>query len=59
MIFTYKGDRSIGGLQTEPFVSDSLGEYFEDVFFASRYGGSWKTRNQWTPQLMDLVTMLV
>lgn len=32
MIFTYKGDRSIGGLQTEAFVSDSLGEFFEDVF---------------------------
>ena len=48
MIFTYKGDRSIGGLQTEPFVSDSLGEYFEDVFFSSRYGGSWKN-----PEPMD------
>lgn len=59
MIFTYKGDRSIGGLQTEPFVSDSLGEYFEDVFLLPVMEEVGKTRNQWTPQLMDLVTMLV
>ncbi|MCX6312337.1 MAG: hypothetical protein NT084_11965 [Bacteroidetes bacterium] len=41
MLFTYRGERSIGGLQSYPGVSDSSGIYFEDVFFTARTDSGW------------------
>lgn len=41
MILTYRGEKSIGGLQSYPGVPDSSGSYFEDVVFTSRNGSGW------------------
>jgi WD40-like Beta Propeller Repeat len=41
MIFTYRGQRSIGGLQAYPNVPDSAGFHFEDVYYTYRSGGKW------------------
>ncbi len=41
MVLTYRGDSSIGGLQSYPGVPDSSGTYFEDVVFTSRDGMKW------------------
>lgn len=48
MLFTYRGEKSIGGLQSYPGVADSAGSYFEDVVFTSRNGSKWLT-----PEAMD------
>jgi hypothetical protein len=43
MLFTYRGERSTGGLQSYPGMPDSAGIYFEDVFFTARQGNGWMT----------------
>lgn len=48
MLFTYRGEKSIGGLQSYPGVPDSSGIYFEDVVFTSRQGDKWME-----PEAMD------
>lgn len=48
MVFTYRGEKSIGGLQSYPGVPDSSGYYFEDVVFTSRVGSEWLP-----PEAMD------
>ncbi|CAN5151623.1 hypothetical protein BH09BAC5_BH09BAC5_25200 [soil metagenome] len=48
MLFTYRGENSIGGLQSYPGVSDSSGIFFEDVYFTSKKGESWLP-----PEAMD------
>jgi tetratricopeptide (TPR) repeat protein len=48
MLFTYRGEKSIGGLQSYPGVPDSSGIYFEDVVFTSRMDTSWLP-----PEAMD------
>jgi tetratricopeptide (TPR) repeat protein len=48
MLFTYRGENSIGGLQSYPGVPDSSGIYFEDVVFTSRQGTKWMP-----PETMD------
>ncbi|MDQ3112002.1 MAG: hypothetical protein M3R17_19125 [Bacteroidota bacterium] len=48
MVFTYRGESSIGGLQSYPGVPDSSGFYFEDVVFTSRDGAKWLI-----PEAMD------
>jgi hypothetical protein len=41
LIFTYLGEKSIGGLQTFYGVPDSTGFYFEDVYVAYKKGEGW------------------
>ncbi|HET6990749.1 MAG TPA: hypothetical protein VFJ43_05470, partial [Bacteroidia bacterium] len=48
MLFTYRGEKSIGGLQSYPGVPDSSGIYFEDVVFTSRVDTAWRE-----PEAMD------
>jgi hypothetical protein len=48
MLFTYRGEKSIGGLQSYPGVPDSSGIYFEDVVYTSRQGSKWME-----PEAMD------
>jgi hypothetical protein len=48
MVLTYRGENSIGGLQSYPGVPDSAGSYFEDVVFTSRDGAKWLP-----PEAMD------
>jgi hypothetical protein len=48
MVLTYRGENSIGGLQSYPGVPDSSGIYFEDVVFTSRDGSKWLP-----PEAMD------
>lgn len=43
MIFTYRGERSKGGLQAEDFTPDPEGEYYEDIFISYRIGDNWTT----------------
>jgi hypothetical protein len=42
MLFTYRGERSTGGLQSYPGIPDSSGYYFEDVFYTWRSNGKWQ-----------------
>lgn len=42
MLFTYRGERSTGGLQSYPGTPDSSGYYFEDVFYTFRQDGKWQ-----------------
>ncbi|PCH65382.1 MAG: hypothetical protein COC01_09765 [Bacteroidetes bacterium] len=42
MIFTYRGEKSTGGLQDEYAEPDPKGQFFEDVFFSVKLGQtSW------------------
>lgn len=41
LIYTYKGERSTGGLQNLKFEPDPDGEYYEDVFYSQRVGEYW------------------
>jgi hypothetical protein len=41
LIFTYRGENSIGGLQSYPGTPDSAGFYYEDVYVAYKKGNSW------------------
>lgn len=41
LIYTYRGERSIGGLQNGKLEPDSSGEYYEDVFVSYRLGNTW------------------
>ena len=47
MIFTYRGPRSMGGLQSvypdEKVLPDSLRQYYEDIFYSFRIGRHWLT----------------
>jgi len=42
LIFTYRGEKSTGGLQNEFVEPDPMGQYFEDVFMSVKLGQeSW------------------
>lgn len=41
LIFTYRGERSTGGLLDAKFRSDSLGDYYEDIMVSQRIGDHW------------------
>jgi outer membrane protein OmpA-like peptidoglycan-associated protein/tetratricopeptide (TPR) repeat protein len=41
MIFTYRGVRSMGGLQNGKLEPDSSGEFYEDVFVSYKIGNTW------------------
>lgn len=43
LIFTYRGERSKGGLQAENFTPDPNGEYYEDIFISYKIGETWTT----------------
>ncbi len=43
LIFTYKGERSKGGLMDDEFNPDPDGDYYEDVFISQRVGKDWLT----------------
>jgi len=43
LIFTYKGERSIGGLQDEYGVPDPKGMYSEDILVSYKLGNIWLT----------------
>ncbi len=43
IIYTYRGDQSIGGLQNEYNQADSFGIYYEDVFISHKEGNNWVT----------------
>jgi hypothetical protein len=43
LIFTYKGERSKGGLMDEMFNPDPDGDYYEDIFISQRVGREWLT----------------
>lgn len=40
LIYTYKGEKSIGGLQNESFKSDVHGVYYEDIYFSKKINDS-------------------
>ena len=41
LIFTYKGEHSLGGLMDENFQPSLDGEYYEDVFISYKVGPKW------------------
>lgn len=41
LIFTYRGERSTGGLQDLKFRPDTAGEYYEDIMMTMRVGEHW------------------
>lgn len=41
MLYTYVGEKSVGGLQAYPGQPDSGGIYFEDIFMSRRQGNNW------------------
>jgi len=41
MLFTYVGEKSVGGLQSYPGQPDSSGIYFEDIFISKRNKNQW------------------
>lgn len=43
MIFTYRGEKSTGGLMNASYEADPEGEYSEDVFISYKENGSWTT----------------
>ncbi|MBL7884594.1 MAG: PD40 domain-containing protein, partial [Bacteroidia bacterium] len=43
MIFTYRGDQSVGGLQNAYNQPDPLGVYYEDVFISTKENENWST----------------
>jgi uncharacterized protein YqgV (UPF0045/DUF77 family) len=43
LIFTYKGERSKGGLMDDQFIPDADGDYYEDIFLSQRIGKDWLT----------------
>lgn len=43
MIFTYRGEKSTGGLQDLKFRPDPEGEYYEDVFISTVVKEKWTT----------------
>jgi hypothetical protein len=43
MIFTYRGDKSVGGLQNAYNQPDPMGIYYEDVFITHKENDAWVT----------------
>lgn len=41
LIFTYRGERSTGGLMDLNYEPDPFGQYFEDVFISYKINGEW------------------
>lgn len=41
IMFTYRGEKSTGGLQDEFFRPSKTGKYFEDIFYSTRENGVW------------------
>lgn len=41
LIFTYRGQRSTGGLLDNKFKPDPDGDYYEDIFISNRLGDNW------------------
>ena len=42
LIFTYKGERSTGGLMDDENKPDPEGDYYEDVFISRKKGRNWQ-----------------
>jgi len=51
LIFTYKGERSKGGLMDENFKPDPDGDYYEDIFISQRLGSGWLTPESISDQI--------
>ncbi len=43
LIFTYRGERSTGGLLDLKFQPDSTGDYYEDIMVSDRVGDHWQS----------------
>lgn len=43
LIFTYSGERSIGGRQNENLLPDPKGFYMEDLYFSEKHKGQFQT----------------
>jgi hypothetical protein len=41
LIFTYRGERSTGGLENVKLEPDTDGEYYEDIFISKKVNGIW------------------
>lgn len=41
LIYTYRGERSLGGLQDGKFRPDTAGDYYEDIMMTQRVGERW------------------
>jgi WD40-like Beta Propeller Repeat/Tetratricopeptide repeat len=41
LIFTYRGERSTGGMLDAKFQPDSTGDYYEDIMVSQRIGDHW------------------
>lgn len=41
LIFTYRGERSTGGLMDPKFRPDTTGDFYEDIMFSQRVGERW------------------
>jgi hypothetical protein len=41
LIYTYRGERSTGGLLDPKFKADTTGEYYEDIMVSVRIGDHW------------------
>lgn len=41
LFFTYRGEKSVGGLQDEFFRPSKTGKYFEDIFISNNIDGKW------------------
>ena len=46
IIFTYRGEKSVGGLQNAFNQPNKNGVYYEDVYTASKVNGVWQTPEQ-------------
>ena len=42
IFFTYRGEKSVGGLRNSYGKEDKLGYYFEDVFLSKKINGKWQ-----------------
>lgn len=42
LIFTYQGDKSLGGLLNDQMMSDPLGSYHEDIYMSGKKDGAFK-----------------
>ena len=49
IIYTYKGDKSIGGRQNEAHEPDDFGWHYEDVYKSTRTGNAWSEGSNLSP----------
>jgi len=43
MLYTYRGPKSLGGLQNDALIPDKYGIYYEDVFQSNKSDNKWQT----------------